>query len=88
MPVDPSPVPKVYQDQMTTDDSLIGGPSSNLDTIRPPIDYENPYPSSTALHSNGGQYNASFMTSPSHYSDVEVPNYITEVCLPWHGRSL
>ena len=49
--------------------SLIGSSSSSLDTIRPPIQQENPqllpYPSSTTLQSNGSMYNASYMTSPS-----------------------
>ena len=66
------------------DDSLIGGSSSSLDTIRPPINHENPqllpYPSSTTLQSNGSIYNASFMTSPSDDSFIEVPNYIAEAC--------
>jgi hypothetical protein len=70
------------------DDSLIGGSSSSLDTIRrrPSINLENPqllpYPSSTDLQSNGSIYNASFMTSPSDDSFFEVPDYIAEVCLP------
>ena len=41
-------------------------------TIGPPINHESPqlvpYPSSTALQSNGSIYNASFMTSPSDTS--------------------
>jgi hypothetical protein len=74
------------------DDSLTGGSSTSLDTIRPPNNHENPqllpYPSSTTLHSNGSIYNASFMTSPSYDTFFEVPNYVAEVCLPGHDRSL
>ena len=74
------------------DDSLIGGSSSSLDTIGPPIDHENPqlrpYPSSTTIQSNGGLCGASFMTSPSYDSFIEVPDYIAEVCLPRNGRPL
>ena len=74
------------------DDSLIGGSSTSLDTIMPPNNHENPqllpYPSSTTLHSNGSIYNASFMTSPSYDTFFEVPNYVAEVCLPGHDRSL
>jgi hypothetical protein len=48
-----------------------------------PINHENPqllpYPSSTALQSNGDLCNASFMTSPSDNSFIEVPNDIAEV---------
>ena len=69
------------------DDSLVGGPShgssSSLDTIKPPINHENPqlfpYPSSTTLQSNGSIYNASFMTSPSCDTFFEVRNYNAEV---------
>ena len=72
--------------------SLIEGSSSSLDTIGPPIDHENPqlrpYPSSTTLQSNGGLCGASFMTSPSYDSLIEVPDYLAEVCLPGHDRSL
>ncbi|KAI0276108.1 hypothetical protein BGY98DRAFT_737942 [Russula aff. rugulosa BPL654] len=64
------------------DNSHIGGSSSNLDTIRPPINHENPqllpYPSSTVLQSNGNLCNASFMTSPSYDTFFEFPNYIAE----------
>ena len=68
--------------------SHVWGSNSSLDTIRP-INRENPqlrpYPSSTALQSNGSVYNASFMTSSS-YDDslIEVMNDIAEVCLPGH----
>jgi hypothetical protein len=48
-----------------------------LDTIGPPINRENsqlyPYPSSTALQSNGDLCNASFMTSPSDSSVAVTP---------------
>ncbi|KAI0270904.1 hypothetical protein BGY98DRAFT_1100574 [Russula aff. rugulosa BPL654] len=64
-------------------DSHIGGSSSSLDTIRPPINRENsqllPYPSSITLQSNGSIYNASFMTSPSFDSLIEVSNDIEEI---------
>ena len=63
-------------------ESLIGGSSSSLDTIRPPAKHENrqllPYSSSSTLQSNGSLCNASFMTSASHNSSIEVPNYIAE----------
>ena len=68
------------------------GSSSSLDTIRP-INHENshwqllPYPSSTTLPNNGSVYNASFMTSPSYGSLMEVLNDIAEVCLPEIGRA-
>ena len=69
-------------------DSHVWGSSSSLDTIRP-INYENPqllpYPSSTALQSNGSVYSASFMTSPSYSSLIEVPGDVVEVCLSGHG---
>jgi hypothetical protein len=65
------------------DGSHIGGSSSNLDTIGPPINYENPqlrpYTSSTDIQSNGDLCNASFMTSPNDNSLIE-PNDIAEVC--------
>ena len=59
-----------------------GGPSSNLRRIGLPINHENlqllPYPSSTAIQSNGDLGNASFMTSPSENSPwnslIEVQN--------------
>jgi hypothetical protein len=55
-------------------DSHIGGSSSSLNTIGPSINHENPqlrpYPSSTALQSNGHLSNASFMTSPSYDSSL------------------
>ena len=74
------------------DASLIGGSSSSLETIRSPINYDNPqlrpYPSSTTLQSNGGRCSLSFMTSPSDDSLIEDPNYIAEVCLPGHDCSL
>ena len=60
------------------DDSFTGGSSSSssLDTIGPAINHENPhllpYPSSTTLQSNGGVCHASFMTSPSYDSFIEV----------------
>ena len=64
-------------------ESLIGGSSSSLDTIKPPVKHENPqllpYPSSTTLQSNGSLCNLSFMTSASHNSSIEVTNYIAEV---------
>ncbi|KAI0270898.1 hypothetical protein BGY98DRAFT_230991 [Russula aff. rugulosa BPL654] len=47
-----------------------------------------PYPSSTALQSNGYLSNASFMTSPSHSSFTEVPNDIAEVYPPGHDYLL
>ena len=57
-------------------DTLTGGPSSNLRRIGLPINYENlqllPYPSSTAIQSNGDLGNASFTTSPSYNSLIEV----------------
>ena len=82
----PMPVSKVYQDQMTT-------VSHGLALCNPPlIDHENPqlrpYPSSTALQSNGSVYNGSLMTSPSYDSVIEVRSYIAQVCLPEHNRSL
>ena len=56
------------------------GSSSSLNTIGPLSSDENPqlrsYPSSTALQSNGSLRNASFMTSPSYDSLIEVPNDI------------
>ena len=86
MPVDLAPVSKVYQDQMTT-------VSHGLALSNPPlINHESPqirpYPSFTTLQSNGSVRNASFMTSPSDDSFIEVRNYIMEVCLPEHNRSL
>jgi hypothetical protein len=73
------------------DDSHIGGSSSSLDTIVP-INHENPqlcpYPSSITLQSNGSIYNASFMTSPTYDSLIEVLNEVVEVCLLRHDRSL
>lgn len=58
------------------DDPHIGGSSSSLDTIGPPINRENPhlrpYPSSTNLQSNGSLRNASFMTSPDYDSATEA----------------
>ena len=81
MSVDLAPVSKDDQDQMTT-------VSHGLALWNPPlINHKNPqirpYPSSTALQSNGSVRNASFMTSPSsHDSSVEVRNYIVKVCLP------
>jgi hypothetical protein len=68
------------------DNSHIGGSSSSLGTIRSPTNHE--YPSSTALQSNGSIYDASFMTSPSYDTLIQVPNDIAEVCLPGHDRSL
>ena len=63
-------------------ESLVGVSSSSLDTIRPPAKHENrqllPYSSSSTLQSNGSLCNASFMTSVSHNSSIEVPNYIAE----------
>jgi hypothetical protein len=57
---------RMLRNASSGDDSLIGGSSSSfLDTIRPPINHEYPYPSSTALQSNGDLCNASFTTSPS-----------------------
>ena len=86
MPADLTPVSKVYQDQMTT-------ASHGLALSNPPlIDHENPqlrpYPSFTTLQSNGCVYNASFMTSPSYDSLIEVRSYIAEVCLPEHDCPL
>ena len=74
------------------DDLFIGGSSSSLDTIRPPsINNENPrlfpYPSSTALQSNGSIYNASFITTPSYDTLFELWSNNAEVCHPEHGRS-
>ena len=70
--------------------SHIWGSSSSSDTIVP-INRENPqllpYPSSTALQSNGSVYNTSFMTSPSYGSLVEVLDDIAEVCLGMIVRS-
>jgi hypothetical protein len=58
----------------------------------PPINHKNPqplpYPSSTALQSNGYLSNASFMTSPSYSSFTEVPNDIAEVYPPGHDHLL
>ena len=66
--------------------------TSSLDTIRPHMDRENPplhpYPSSTDLQSNGSLYNASFMTSPSYDSLIEVLNDVTEVYPPEYNRLL
>ena len=63
-----------------------------LDGTGPPINHKNPqplpYPSSTALQSNGYLSNASFMTSPSHSSFTEVPNDIAEVYPPGHDYLL
>ncbi len=82
----------LYNASCFLDDSLIGGSSSSSDTIRPPIDHENsqllPYPSSTTLQSNGSVYNASFVTSPSYNSSIEVRSFIAEVCLTGNDRSL
>jgi len=54
------------------------GSCSSLD-----INHENPqlrpYPSSTTLHSNGSLYNASFMTSPSYTSSIEIRDYFTKM---------
>jgi hypothetical protein len=54
----------------------------NTSTIGPPINRENPqlrpYSSSTTLQSNGDICNASFMTSPSETSLIEVPNDIAD----------
>ena len=62
--------------------SCTTGSSSSLDTIGPPISCENPqlrpYPSFTTLQSNGDLYNASFVTSPSDNSLIEVPNDIVD----------
>ena len=69
-----------------SDDSHIGGLSSSLVTIRHPTNHE--YPSSTTLQSNGSVYNASFMTSPSYDSSIEVLSYIAEVCLPGYSFAL
>jgi hypothetical protein len=74
-------------------DPHIGGSSSSLVTIGPPTNHEHPqlrpYPSSTALQSNGSVCNASFITSPSDYaSPTEVRNDIAEVRLPEHDHSL
>ena len=63
-----------------------------LDGTGPPINHKNPqplpYPSSTALQSNGYLSNASFMTSPSYSSFTEVPNDIAEVYPPGHDHLL
>ena len=60
------------------------GSSSRLNTIMPSINHENsqlfPHPSSTALMSNGSQYNTSFMTSPSCDSLVEVSSETGRFC--------
>ncbi|KAI0270911.1 hypothetical protein BGY98DRAFT_1100578 [Russula aff. rugulosa BPL654] len=73
------------------DRSYMGGSSSSLDTIVL-INHENPqllqYPSSTSLQSNGSMYNASFMTSPSYNSLIEVTNDIAEARSAGHGHSL
>ena len=59
------------------DDTFIGGSNSSLDTIGPgpPINHENPqyspYPSSITLQNDGGQYNASFITSPGCDSPID-----------------
>ena len=49
-----------------------GDSTSSSETIRPPINHENPqllpYSSSTTLQSNGSVFNASYMTSPSYDS--------------------
>ena len=69
--------------------SHIWGSSASLDTIRPPINPQLlPYPSSTALQSNGSIYDASFMTSPTPDSLIEVLNNIPEVCLPGYDCSV
>ena len=73
------------------DSHSVANSSSDTVTIGPLFDHENPqllpYPSSTTIQSDGSQYNASLMTSPSYGSEsfFEVRNYITEVCLPGHG---
>jgi hypothetical protein len=73
-------------------DTHSGGSSSSLNTIGPSINHENPqlfpYPSSTALQSNGDLCNASFMTSPSYDSFIEVLNDITEVYPSGHDHLL
>jgi len=65
------------------DDSLIGS-SSSLDTIGSPFNPQLlPYPSATTLQSNTSLWNASFMTSPSYDSSIEVRNYFAESSWAW-----
>jgi hypothetical protein len=77
----------IWSDAVLRNRDAFLGSSSSLDTtyINPQL---LPHPSAITLQSNGSVYNASFMTTPSYDSLIEILNDIAEVCPPGHDRSL